>query len=120
MGLVWLIVIFTSIWVYFDAKSIGARKGALKGFFDLGPAGWFWVTLLLWIVGFPAYLAKRGEIKSARVPAPSPSPASVATSADTLAQLEKLGELKQKGILSDEEFAVQKRQLLSRSSGSVS
>jgi hypothetical protein len=41
----------------------GAKKGLIKGMFDLGPFGWAVVTLLLWIVGFPAYLAKRGEIK---------------------------------------------------------
>jgi hypothetical protein len=47
----------------FDAKSIGIKNGQLKGFFNLGPWGWFFVCLLLWIVGFPAYLAKRGELK---------------------------------------------------------
>ena len=31
---------------------------------------------------------------------------------DTVAQLEKLGELKEKGILTDEEFALQKQKLL--------
>jgi hypothetical protein len=58
-----IVVIVTSIWVFVDAKTIGAKKGLLQGFFDLGPFGWFVVTLLLWIIGFPAYLAKRGEIK---------------------------------------------------------
>lgn len=61
--LVVMLIIGTAIWVLIDAKTIGARKGLTKGFFDLSPFGWFVVTLLLWIVGFPAYLAKRGELK---------------------------------------------------------
>lgn len=56
-------MIASSIWVLVDAKTIGVKKGQLKGMVDLGPWGWFWVCLLLWIVGFPVYLAKRGELK---------------------------------------------------------
>jgi membrane protease subunit (stomatin/prohibitin family) len=44
-------------------------------------------------------------------PAPAPAPAAPSES-DTIAQLEKLGELKEKGILSDEEFAAQKAKVL--------
>ena len=58
-----LVVIGSSIWVYFDAKSIGVRKGLEKGFFDMGPSGWAAASLLLWIFVFPAYLAKRGTLK---------------------------------------------------------
>lgn len=64
MGELFLIVIIgTAIWVYFDAKSIGVRKGQLSGIVDMGPGGWFAVTLLLWIIGFPAYVANRGKYK---------------------------------------------------------
>lgn len=58
-----LFVVGSSIWVYFDAKSIGVKKGQITGLANMGPAGWFWVTLLLWIVGFPAWLAMRGKFK---------------------------------------------------------
>lgn len=58
-----LIIIGTSIWVYFDAKSIGVKKGQIEGIANMGPVGWFFVCLLLWIIGFPVYLAKRGEFK---------------------------------------------------------
>lgn len=58
-----LIVIGTSIWVLFDAKSIGIQKGQIKGVLDMGPFGWFFCCLLLWIVAFPIYLAKRSEYK---------------------------------------------------------
>ena len=61
--LVLLLVLGTSIWVLIDAKTIGVKKGQIKGMSDLGPWGWFFVCLLLWIVGFPFYLAKRGEYK---------------------------------------------------------
>jgi len=61
----WLIVIVSSIWVYFDAKSIGARKDLVPGFFNLGPVGWALCSLLIWIIAFPAYLIKRSDIKNA-------------------------------------------------------
>ena len=59
--LLFVVVIGSSIWVVADANSIGVRKG--KGFFDMGPWGWFFACLLLWIVAFPVYLAKRSEYK---------------------------------------------------------
>jgi len=58
-----VVVLISSIGVYFDAKTIGARKGLSKGFFDLGPGGWCFACLLFWIIGFPAYLISRGKIK---------------------------------------------------------
>ena len=61
--LLFLVVIGSSIWVVADAKSIGIRKGQIKGFSDLGPWGWFFACLLLWIVGFPLYLVQRSEYK---------------------------------------------------------
>jgi hypothetical protein len=61
--IVTIIVVATSIWVLVDAKTIGIKKGQITGVANMGPAGWFFVCLLLWIVGFPFYLAKRGEFK---------------------------------------------------------
>lgn len=64
MGILFTIVILaTSIWVLVDAKAIGVKKGQLKGLADIGPWGWFFGCLLLWIVGFPLYLSKRDELK---------------------------------------------------------
>jgi hypothetical protein len=64
MGTIMLLVILgTSIWVFFDARSIGVKKGMVKGLANMGPWGWFFVTLFLWIIGFPAYLAMRGKYK---------------------------------------------------------
>lgn len=61
--LIFLIVIVTSIWVFFDAKKIGVKKGQLKGVCNMGPGGWLAVCLFLWIIGFPMYLIKRSELK---------------------------------------------------------
>jgi len=66
-----IIVVASSIWVYFDAKSIGVRKGIVSGFLDLGPGGWCGATLLLWLVCFPLYLAKRSSLKAAAAVQPS-------------------------------------------------
>jgi hypothetical protein len=66
-AVVLIVVIGTSIWVAIDASNIGAHKGLVKGLGNMGPAGWFLCCLLLWIIGFPVYLAKRSEIKAAAV-----------------------------------------------------
>lgn len=63
LEVIWLIIPGTAIWVYFDAKSIGVKKGQLRGLADMGPAGWFFACLLVWIIGFPLYLAKRSDYK---------------------------------------------------------
>jgi len=106
-NLIWLIIIGTSIWVLVDAKSIGVKKGQIKGLGNMGPWGWFFVCLLLWIVGFPFYLAKRGEFKRVSFAQSSKM------NGDSIEQLEKLGELKEKGILTEEEFNHKKKELLS-------
>ncbi len=60
--LILLAIVGTSIWVLFDAKQIGVKKGQMKGgVVDNGPVGWFFGSLLLWIVVFPLYLVKRSE-----------------------------------------------------------
>jgi len=62
--LAWLTVIFSSIFVYFDAKRIGVKKVAgTKGVTNMGPLGWAICTLLLWIVIFPLYLIKRPGLR---------------------------------------------------------
>lgn len=55
------VIIISSIWVFVDAKKIGVKKGLIKGVCDMGPATWLLVSLLLWIIAFPAYLIKRPE-----------------------------------------------------------
>jgi hypothetical protein len=57
----WLLVIGTSFWVFFDAKTIGIKKGQVKGVADMGPGGWFLACLLLWIISFPLSFGFCGE-----------------------------------------------------------
>lgn len=65
MGIiVLLIVVVTSIWVWVDARNIGARRGVIRGLGNMWPFEWFLCSLGLWIIGFPLYLVKRGKIKS--------------------------------------------------------
>jgi hypothetical protein len=143
-AVVLLVVIGTSIWVAIDASHIGARKGLIKGSGNMGPAGWFVCCLLIWIIGFPVYLAKRSEIKAAaaasNVSVPTPVNAgqvaqnSVAsppgwyppiaqsqqrvvedTASDVTSkadELVKFDELRQSGVLSQEEFNAEKAKLL--------
>ena len=60
--MLWVFIIGTSIWVLVDAQQIGIKRGQLGGgFLDMTPGGWFFLCLLLCIVGFPLYLAKRPE-----------------------------------------------------------
>jgi hypothetical protein len=66
-----LIVVGTSLWVYFDAKAIGVRKGLVTGLADMGPVAWFFASLLLWILAFPLYLANRAKFKAAATNTPS-------------------------------------------------
>jgi len=61
----WLIVLGSAIWVLFDAKNIGVKKGLIPGMGNTGPWSWFFATLLLWIVGFPMYLYYRRKFKLA-------------------------------------------------------
>ena len=102
-------VIGTSLWVLFDSVSIGVKKGGIKGFFDMGPAGWFFSCLLLWIVAFPVYLAKRNEYKQAAA-----VDTMSALEPDIPSQISKLAELRAQGILTEEEFQTKKRELLAR------
>lgn len=67
MGIViFLVVIGTSIGVAVDASNLGVRRGLLgSSIADMGPAGWFFCCLLLWIVAFPAYLITRPKYVAA-------------------------------------------------------
>lgn len=62
-NLAYLVVLVTAICVAVDASRLGAKRGALGGgMLDMGPAGWFFACLLLWIVALPCYLAARPRL----------------------------------------------------------
>jgi len=111
--IVFLIVLGSSIWVFFDAKSIGVKKGQIKGVVDMGPAGWFVLCLGMWIVGFPVYLANRSEFKRINGKAGLPSGQSTAAPAvDIDQQLRRLAKLKEDGVISQADFDEKKKSLL--------
>jgi hypothetical protein len=55
----WGMVILSALAVYYDANSLGVRKGLISGIFDMGPLGWAFATFLLWVIAFPAYIVAR-------------------------------------------------------------
>jgi hypothetical protein len=57
--------------------------------------------------------AQQGQAAAAPPPASSSAPAG--PTPDTLEQLQKLGQLREQGVLTDEEFDIQKRRLLGMS-----
>lgn len=65
-----LIVLATSIWVLVDASRIGVKAGQSSGLKNMGPAGWFFSCLLLWIFAFPYYLTVRDQLGQTRKKCP--------------------------------------------------
>jgi hypothetical protein len=53
----------SSLWVFFDAKKIGAKKGLVRGSLDGGPGQWFTLSLVCPVLGFLMYLSFRSKIK---------------------------------------------------------
>ena len=112
------VVCGTSLWVLIDSRNIGIRKGTTTGFFNMGPTGWFFACLLFWIAAFPAYLVKRRQHKRpALSAAPVPVPVTVTaepSQTDFMSQLSALADRSSQGLLTDEEFHVQKKALVRR------
>ena len=85
--IVLLLVLGTAIWAAIDSSKLGVRSGCLGGgFADIGPAGWFFGVLLLWIIGFPLYLvtrpkylARRTWVEDGRPMKGAPSPSNATT-----------------------------------------
>jgi len=88
-----LIAFLAGVLVFMDAKRIG-----LKG---SEPFTWGGAVFLLLIIALPAYLIKRPSYKNKFSP-----------SNDKIADIERLAALKDKGILTEEEFLNQKKILL--------
>jgi len=74
---VWLlvlmaVVVLTTFLVTVDSSRIGARRGLRPGHIsDMGPTGWFFSCLLLWIIAVPVYLGSRDGIKAAATTQPA-------------------------------------------------
>ncbi len=102
--LYFLILLMSVITVYLDARAINRAKG--RGV--IGTGSWAVLVWFLWIIAMPWYaLSRRGKAISAPV-APN------GTSQHILETIRKLGELKETGILTEDEFQRKKQELLSR------
>jgi hypothetical protein len=106
-----LVVLGTSVLVLLDSRTIGIAKGQVNGFFNMGPTGWFFSCLLCWIVAFPAYLVVRRAHKRATT---TGRPIGSNQGMDLTAQLGALADLYSQGLLTEEEFQAQKKQLVHR------
>jgi hypothetical protein len=60
-----LVLLWTSLWMYLESRKFGYDKRDIQGMAAIGPRGWFFGGLLLWIVAFPLYLASREKLKAA-------------------------------------------------------
>ena len=116
---IWILILSTAVWVLYDAKTIGVKKGLVGGMGNMGPWAWAIVTAFLWIVGFPMYLYYRGKFKAAlaveksdAVPTGFPPPAKNVSYGGSLDDLQRLGELRQKNLITEDEFAAKKKQIL--------
>ena len=114
-----LIVVASAIWVVIDAKNIGVKEGVVSGLGNMGPWGWFFATLLLWIIAFPMYLYYRGKFKLAVAGTWQAGKEPIGVSIKTkqseniaIEDLEKLASLKERGIITDAEFEAKKKQIL--------
>lgn len=61
-SLTWFMVLGTALWAAFDSKKIQLKQ--YKSGISYGPVVLFIAIALLWILGFPWYLAMRYKIKA--------------------------------------------------------
>ncbi len=99
-----IIWITSVIVVYLDAKEVNRTKGREL----LGAGGWLVLVLFFWIISLPWYLF-RSRPKAMSVPSLQNAP-----SQDVLEAIRKLGELKESGVVTEDEFQRKKQELLSR------
>jgi hypothetical protein len=121
-NLIFFVVFGTSIWMAFDASKIGYDKKDVSGIAGMGPVGWFFAGLLLWIISFPLYLASRNKLKEAAARKKGEQMgagqqtgsvgAPAAGTTDPLAAIKKLGELREAGMITDQEYENKKAKLL--------
>ena len=64
-GLIFVMVLATSIWVAVDASNLGAPRDRSLGVAGSSPLAWGQACIVMWIVFFPLYLAKRTKIRAA-------------------------------------------------------
>lgn len=99
-GIILLIVIGTTIWVGYDAKQNRVPIDSKPYSLNNGAVAWVLTCILLWIFGFPYYLVKRAKILKQE------------EGQSDLSQIEKLADLKSKGLITEKEFQTKKKEIL--------
>jgi hypothetical protein len=65
VGIIWLAILGSAIWVGFDAHTLGVKRGRLGGgTLDMGVASWVVCCLFIWVIAFPCYIVARGRYQS--------------------------------------------------------
>jgi hypothetical protein len=65
VGIIWLAILGSVIWVGFDAHTLGMKRGRLGGgTLDMGVASWIICCLFIWVIAFPCYIVARGRYQS--------------------------------------------------------
>lgn len=112
------LILSSSIWVYFDANKLGVRATGEKPkrfrfHADMEPVDWAVAFLLLWFIAFPAYLVlRRGyakKFKQLRSCAALPPREPVEYFYE---QIRNLSKLKSKGLITEEEFSLKRKEVL--------
>ena len=71
MEFLFLVVIGTSIWMFVDSNRMGYDPKQVGGFAGMSPVGWLFAGIFIWIIAFPLYLVKRGDLQDS-LDRPSP------------------------------------------------
>ncbi|HVV70284.1 MAG TPA: SHOCT domain-containing protein [Verrucomicrobiae bacterium] len=112
------LIVSTSVWVYLDATRLGVRpSGAKPRWFsfhaDMEPVDWAVSFLLLWFVAFPAYLLLRPKyVRDFRRVCKRSSPPRTEPVEYFYEQIRNLSTLKSKGLITEEEFSLRRREVL--------
>ena len=116
---VWLLILGTAAWAAWDSTKIQIRD--YKTTLSSHPVVLFFGIVLLWIVFFPWYLAVRYHIthgtqprKQSIQPVGTPSVQSGAGAAplSISAELERLAEMRARGVITEDEFNAAKGRVL--------
>ena len=100
-------VLGTSFWSWLDSTKLRENGGDLSGLANTHPIVWLVGCLLLWIIVFPTYLLVRPQLVRATT--------SGDRHADDISRLERLGNLRERGVLTEDEFLNQKTKILKAS-----
>lgn len=70
--LVFALLAFSAVAVYFDARSLRYDPKKVGGFAGIGPGGWAFCSLVMWLFVVPLYIAQRGRLAASGRGDPDP------------------------------------------------